>query len=164
MTAIAYRDGMIAADRKVTYGNIHCEYNKIEVIHVHNIGPCVVALAGKIRATDAMKEHLKTTQGARSEPFPTCDPCSRYGIAVSRDLKVYPIFGDGHIGAPDLSPFVAEGNAFDFLMGAMAAGASARYAVELACEHCDGVGRGMNFYDVVDMLDIYINEQAKAPF
>ena len=50
------------------------------------------------------------------------------------------------------SHFIAEGSAFQFLMGAMAAGASSREAVALACDYCDSCGQGIDTVDVREAL------------
>lgn len=148
MTAIAYRNGVLAVDRQVTWGNIATTTNKVHTVNIPGIGLCLVAMSGKLRPVDDIVEHLKTTSRGRKEPFSD----SRYGIAVTQELVVYPIYGDGKLGLPDTNEFIAEGSAFEFLMGTMAAGCTAEEAVRLACHYCDSCGQGVDFYDVAGTL------------
>ena len=152
MTAIAYRNGVLAVDRQVTWGNIATTTNKVHTVNIPGIGLCLVAMSGKLRAVDDIVEHLKTTSRGRKEPFSDLIPDSRYGIAVTQELVVYPIYGDGKLGLPDTNEFIAEGSAFEFLMGTMAAGCTAEEAVQLACQYCDSCGQGVRFYDVAGTL------------
>ena len=48
MTAIAYRDGVLAVDSQCTWGAIKTQTKKYYVVNVYNIGDCVVALSGSI--------------------------------------------------------------------------------------------------------------------
>ena len=152
MTAIAYRDGILAVDRQVTWGNIATITNKVHTINIPGIGLCLVAMSGKLRPVDDIVEHLKTTVRGRKEPFSDMNPDSRYGIAVTQERVVYPIYGDGKLGLPDTNEFIAEGSAFEFLMGTMAAGCGSEEAVRLACHYCDSCGQGVDCYDVAYTL------------
>ena len=164
MTAIAYRNGILAVDRQVTWGNIATTTNKVHTISIPGIGLCLVAMSGKLRAADDIVEHLQTTSRGRKEPFSDLNPDSRYGIAVTQELVVYPIYGDGKLGLPDTNEFIAEGSAFEFLMGTMAAGCSAEDAVQLACVYCDSCGQGVNFYDVAYTLKMAQCKPEEEPF
>lgn len=152
MTAIAYRNGILAVDRQVTWGNVATSTNKVHKVDIPGVGLCLVAMSGKIRPVMDIIEHLRITACGRKEPFSDLNPDSRYGIAITQNLVVYPIYGDGKLGLMDKNEFIAEGSAFEFLMGAMAAGCSAEEAVTLACVHCDSCGQGVNFYDVAYAL------------
>lgn len=164
MTAIAYRDGILAVDRQVTWGNIATTTNKVHTVNIPGIGLCLVAMSGKLRPVDDIVEHLKTTSRGRKEPFSDLIPDSRYGIAVTQDLVVYPIYGDGKLGLPDTNEFIAEGSAFEFLMGTMAAGCGAEEAVRLACHYCDSCGQGVDFYDVAYTLKMAQCTTEEKPF
>jgi hypothetical protein len=164
MTAIAYRDGILAVDRQVTWGNIATTTNKVHTVNIPGIGLCLVAMSGKLRPVDDIVEHLKTTVRGRKEPFSDMNPDSRYGIAVTQDLVVYPIYGDGKLGLPDTNEFIAEGSAFEFLMGTMAAGCTAEEAVRLACHYCDSCGQGVDFYDVAYTLKMAQCTDKEEPF
>ncbi|HAG6428517.1 TPA: hypothetical protein HFD65_003301 [Escherichia coli] len=152
MTAIAYRNGVLAVDREVTWGNVATSTNKVHRVDIPGIGLCLVAMSGKLRPVTDIIEHLSVTPNGRKEPFSDLNPDSRYGIAITQDLVVYPIYGDGKLGLPDTNEFIAEGSAFEFLMGTMAAGCSAEEAVRLSCEYCSSCGQGVNFYDVAHTL------------
>ncbi len=75
-----------------------------------------------------------------------------FSYAIRQDLVVYPIYGDGKLGLPDTNEFIADGSAFEFLMGTMAAGCGAEEAVRLACHYCDSCGQGVDCYDVAYTL------------
>lgn len=164
MTAIAYRNGILAVDRQVTWGNIATTTDKVHTVNIPGIGLCLVAMSGKLRAVEDIVEHLKTTVRGRKEPFSDLIPDSRYGIAVTQERVVYPIYGDGKLGLPDTNEFIAEGSAFEFLMGTMAAGCGAEEAVRLACHYCDSCGQGVDFYDVAYTLKVAQCKIEEKPF
>ena len=61
MTAIAYRDGILACDRQLTWGdvkNVVCKYRKIKV---PGLGVCVVAMSGYGYGISVIYEHLSGT-------------------------------------------------------------------------------------------------------
>lgn len=141
MTAIAYRDGILAVDGQTSWGNIKTKSgSKIKPLEIPGFGRCLVALSGTVHGVENLFNFLKTSCDGADRPFEGMETASRYGIVVDYKLRVYPVFGNGYIGEQDHNPIVAEGSAFEFLMGAMCAGASAEEAVRLACEHCNYCG------------------------
>lgn len=155
MTAIAYRDGIVAADRQVTWGSVAGVAKKIHKIEVHRYGLCIVAMSGFVYGEEIILEQLRTNISGRGENIGEMQRDSRYGFLVTKGLKVHPIFGDGRVGMEEHqeNQFIAEGSAFQFLMGAMAAGASAREAVALACDYCESCGQGINVVNVREALE-----------
>ncbi|WP_211259219.1 hypothetical protein, partial [Dyella japonica] len=109
-------------------------------------------------------DNLKASSGGSKVPFSVLIPDSRYGVGVTQGLVVYPIYGDGKLGLPDTNEFIAEGSAFEFLMGTMAAGCSAEEAVRLACHYCDSCGQGVDFYDVAYTLKMAQCADEEEPF
>lgn len=154
MTAIAYRDGIIAADRQVTWGSVAGVSKKIHKMNVHQHGPCLVAMSGFVYGEEIILEQLRTNSSGRGENIGEMQRDSRYGFLVTKKLTVHPIYGDGRVGMEEHheNNFIAEGSVFQFLMGAMAAGASARAAVSLACDYCDSCGQGIDAVDVREAL------------
>ena len=140
MTAIAYKDGILAVDSQCTWGAMITKTKKYHTVEVAGIGTCVVAMSGNIHAVENLIEWIAENTKGRDTPFEGLTSNIRYGFAITQDLIVYPIFGNGYIGHPDTNRFVAEGCAFEFLHGAMAAGKGAFQAVELATLYCDGCG------------------------
>lgn len=154
MTAIAYRDGIIAADRQVTWGSVAGVSKKIHKINVHLYGLCLVAMSGFVYGEEVILGQLRTNSSGKGEDIGQMQRDSRYGFLITKEMKVHAIYGDGRVGMEEHyeNHFIAEGSAFQFLMGAMAAGASAREAVALACDYCDSCGQGIDTVDVREAL------------
>lgn len=149
MTAIAYRDGILAVDGQTSWGNIKTNSRrKIQAVHIPGIGDCLVVLCGTVHGCENLMNHLTMYSSSAGKPFEGMEASSRYGIAVDSRMTAYPVFGDGYVGAADFNEFIAEGSAFEFLMGAMSAGASAKEAVELACKYCNYCGGDVYTVDV----------------
>lgn len=167
MTAIAYRDGILAADRQVSWDGIRGVAVKMQTIRVPSIARhVVVAMSGNVRASGDIIENLKINGRGTGTAFDGCTVSSRYGIAVDSDGRIYPVYGDGKLGSVDINEYVAEGSAFQFLMGAMAQGASAPEAVQLACKHLDYCGMGIDAVNVQEELKKYesINDEEPVPW
>ena len=150
MTAIAYRDGIIASDRQVTWGSVAGVSRKIHKVEVHYFGTCLVAMSGFVYGEEVILNQLRTNSSGKGEDIGQMQRDSRYGFLITKGMKAHAIYGDGRVGMEEHheNTFIAEGSAFQFLMGAMAAGASAREAVALACEYCDSCGQGIDVVDV----------------
>lgn len=154
MTAIAYRAGILAIDRQVTWDAVTSTANKYRKIEVPGLGPCVVVLSGYMYAIDVVMEQLAEHTKGRGADIGDQRMQSRYGFLITKDLKVHGIFGDGRVGMEEHyeNEYFAEGGVLTFLLGAMAHGASAVDAVNLACAHCDGCGHGVDIINVREFL------------
>lgn len=149
MTAIAYRDGILAVDGQTSWGNIKTKSRrKVEAVNIAGMGHCLVVLSGTVHGCESLVNHLTMSRYSSGKLFEGMEASSRYGIAIDSKMKVYPVFGDGYVGRADFNEFIAEGSAFEFLMGAMSAGASAKEAVELACKYCNYCGGDVYTVDV----------------
>lgn len=148
MTAIAYKGGILAVDSQCTWGAMKTHTKKYQIVDVCNIGVCVVVMAGNVHAAEHVTDWIMKNDHGRDTPFEGLQSNARYGFAITEDLIVYPIYGNGYIGHPDTNKFVAEGCAFEFLHGAMAAGKGAFQAVELATMHVDGCSGPVILIDV----------------
>lgn len=164
MTAIAYKDGILAVDSQCTWGTLKTQTKKYYVVNVYNIGDCVVALCGNVHAAEHIVKWVSDNENGRDTPFEGLTSNTRYGFAITEDLIVYPIYGNGYVGLPDENAFVSEGCAYEFLHGAMAAGATAQRAVELAVDNCDGCGFPVMAIDVKGMILDARHKQNGAPF
>lgn len=154
MTAIAYRDGTLACDRKVTWSTVTSVTKKYRKLKVPGFGVCVLAMSGYTYGIDVISERLQETAKGTGQPTGDMEAQSRYGFLITKDLHVYGVYGDGRVGAREhhANEFFAEGSAFQFLMGAMCAGLDAESAVKLACEYCDGCGHGVDGINVKEFL------------
>lgn len=154
MTAIAFRDGVLACDRQVTWSKISTVAQKYKKIKVPGMGVCVACLSGYVYGEEVIFRQLERTTEGDGRQIGDLQVQARYGFLIDRNLKVYAIYGDGTIGTaehPD-NQFFAEGSAFEFLMGAMAAGMGAESAVNLACQYMDGCGHGVDVINVKEFL------------
>lgn len=122
MTTIAYRDGVIAADTFLTTprGDVLGEFRKIS-----SRGRLLVGVAGD---TAACQTFLRWFDRGAAGPPP---PMKRITAIVVR--QGHPLIY-AHAGrwCELAAPFFAIGSGCEYAMGALAAGASAREAVEIA--------------------------------
>lgn len=138
MTAIAYRDGVLAADTG-TFSGAEVPYHmrKIERLHSH-----LAASSGNISLMIRFHEWVRT--GMR-EPFDRSDLNADEGfrgIVITPDGRPLIMFERGPLVALT-APFHALGACNAMLLGAMAAGASAAQAVEIAIRWSDSAAGGV---------------------
>lgn len=150
MTAIAYRAGILAVDRQVTWDTITSTTTKWRRINVPGAGDCIVVMSGYAYGIDIIHEQLSKSAKGLGTDIGSMNKETRYGFLITKDLTVHGIWGDGRVGPSEHyeNEYFAEGGALSFLLGAMAYGASAVEAVKLACNHCDGCGHGVDVIDV----------------
>lgn len=150
MTAIAYRAGILAVDRQVTWDSITSTTTKWRRINVPGAGDCIVVMSGYAYGIDIIHEQLSKSAKGLGTDIGSMNKETRYGFLITKDLTVHGIWGDGRVGPSEHyeNEYFAEGGALSFLLGAMAYGASAVEAVKLACNHCDGCGHGVDVIDV----------------
>lgn len=154
MTAIAYRDGILACDRQLTWGDVKSVVRKYKKIKVPTLGVCVVAMSGYGYGISVIHDRLTETNAGSGKDIGEMKHDTRYGLLITSKGDVHGIYGDGRVGPKEEheNQFIAEGGAFHFLMGAMAAGATAKEAVTLACDYMDGCGCGVDVIDVKEFL------------
>lgn len=154
MTAIAYRDGVLVADRQVTFNNLIEVMDKTQVVHTAKFGKVMLALAGSKKSVHELIEWIETNNGSKPGGFDDMVAAGRYGLLITKDKTVHSIFGDGYVGPAEHSDnqFFTEGSGGDFCSGAMAWGANAIEAVSLACEHCEYCGMG---YTVLNWSEVF---------
>ena len=127
MTTIAYRDGVLAADRLMTGGGARCaEVCKVARSKYGHLA----AAAGN--ASGIASLHSWVVAGCDGE-------LPRYEKGTMDGLVIYPtgrvFYWDGSPALIEMfGPFFAAGSGQEFAFGAMAVGADARRAVEIAIQ------------------------------
>lgn len=124
MTTIAYRDGILAADGRTTYGDtIFTDHSK----KIHRLSDgALFALCGDVAYVQPMLDALEDDDVdlPQGEGFTA--------VIVEKDGKVRLYEGKGGFIALDAS-YYAFGSGEEYAMGAMDMGASAHDAVRVAC-------------------------------
>lgn len=136
MTTIAYRDGVLAADRLITSGTLRCgEMRKIAT----NEAGWLCGCAGPITASAIVLAWIEA--GAEGEP-PEAKEAD--AIIVSPDGAVHFWTGYGPLTRAH-GDFFAVGSGERIAVGAMAAGASAIDAVRIAIAHDTATGGPVDY-------------------
>ncbi len=134
MTTLAYRAGVMAADSKTSAGETN--YSRATKIHKLPDGS-LIGFCGRSTACERMLDIMKQASvsgGLNHDLFHDCRGASGLYVNVE-DGKVYYLEGGKHSGYTELEgEFFAEGSGFIVALAAMKAGASAKKAVEIACD------------------------------
>lgn len=146
MTTVALKDGVIAADRLITNRDIVVGLQKKLFVATGPGGPYVHASVGECGHDDAVGLWI-----ARGMSLSEIPDIGEHGHAVVVWRAGLRILTDGVMFEPGEAPFHAWGNGRDIALGAMAAGASAEEAVEIACRF-DVYSRGP--VDVIRIADL----------
>ena len=128
MTTIAVRNGVIAADSTINDGGLHVG----RVVKLHRISCGVMAGAGDWIEIMMIRDWLDE-RGPGDKSPPEQLKGSKASILLlcnNGRLLCY----EGQSGFEIEAPFQAIGSGSSIALGAMAAGASAERAVEIACE------------------------------
>lgn len=128
MTAIAYRDGIIAADTNACTDDI-------VVGQLHKIAKRGDAIAGATGTSIAVDSFLRSFMARTDKDFRLEDKDAEdfQGIIVEQNGTIWNVEASGK--HPITAPFFALGAARGILIGAMAAGASAEEAVRIAIQY-----------------------------
>jgi len=122
MTTIAYRNGILAADKQATDGGIICKCTKLFTSNGHAIG-----VSGTLAFGIAF---VKWFQGTRTSDCPLDE--HTYALVMNLKTGECEEWEQPGIGIPVEAEFEAIGNGAGLAMGAMEMGADARKAVEVA--------------------------------
>jgi ATP-dependent protease HslVU (ClpYQ) peptidase subunit len=142
MTTIAFRDGILAADRLITEKDTRVPGNAVKIIQ--NKYGWSVGLAGSVADYHRLGDWVDSYLGAPKKSKPPNPPGGEYGaIAVSPEGKVFYIERGVMFPANEDAPFVVAGAGGDIALGAMYAGASAIEAVEIASKVDTSTGNGV---------------------
>ena len=167
MTAICWDGETLAADNMAVTCNTKFRTNKLSVIEHHKLGRCMLAMSGNVKATQHM---VKVLEGSMFQEVGkgvlNLEAESVYGILVDSERKVYDVYGDGVIGpaSHELDKFVANGSAWEFLLGAMCAGACAAKAVTLANEYRTDSGFGVSQLNWKEVFADYNKQPEGVPW
>lgn len=140
MTIIAYRDGIMAADKQGTFG----EAKKNDAVKVFSNDRWVVGFGGYPRSLRPFLEDVFACEGDTppklSDFFNDKDTFGAYALCVNRKTKK--VFRYDGCGFPyeELGEYNAAGSGMDCALGAMFVGASAIEAVRAAIAHNTGCG------------------------
>lgn len=135
MTTIAYRDGVMAADGKITANEVrYASMSKIERLPDGSlVGGC-----GCIVAVQKIFEALRHAASLGTELTHSLFAECKGGFALyvrKSDRAVFYIGGGKRGGYTKLDgKFFAEGSGYAVALAAMKAGATAKKAIEIACE------------------------------
>lgn len=134
MTTIAFRDGILAADGRMTYGDtIFSDANR----KIHRLSDgALFALCGDVSYVQPMLDALEDDESDLPE---AADGSSFTAVIVEKDGKVRIYEGRGGYIALD-APYYAFGSGEEYALGAMDMGASAEQAVRVACGRDLGSG------------------------
>lgn len=130
MTIICYRDGVMAADSASTSDGIRVGSAR-KIVRMLNGG-----LAAGGGRNDNAALFRAWAAGPRTEPL-KLNEGEFAGLIVEPDGAVMDVFRDGSV-VPYDAPFAVQGCAWQVAFGAMAAGACAVRAVEIAIQYSDG--------------------------
>lgn len=149
MTCIAYRNGVLAAGNASTTLGIYRPSKKVDSFYSVRLGMKVMlALTGYVvfleRAKEALREGTEWPDITRYDR--DADLTHQIGIVVTEHKTVHHLYADGGLGpALPFDGWLCDGSGYSFLAGALAAGAGAVQAVELANEHTDNDALGVSF-------------------
>ena len=133
MTTIAWDGKRIAADRMCSIGNapVRSPYPKIRRLVYKNL-PAVMGTSGSVEYGHALMDWLQAGAHAGKEPELSNDVDSNYCMVLLATKDGVYLFSNSCVGVPlGVIPWAA-GSGADYALGAMAAGACAKRAVEIA--------------------------------
>lgn len=144
MTVIAFDGKTLAADKQASEGGIRHTTTKIRRVVKGRFKGYLVGAAGSATQGNMMMSWFE--RGADPDHFP------RYQDNDDAACEMVAIAPDGQIFRFDFNPLpvvyhdkvYALGNGREVALGAMAMGADARKAVEVASEMCSGCGMGVD--------------------
>ncbi|UPT52955.1 ATP-dependent protease [Hafnia phage yong3] len=154
MTCLAFDGKVLAADRGVMRSHAVTEYRKIHVVDGHR-GKFIMGFCGFTALTDAALTYFNSPIKV---DFPDCkkyetDLTDTIGLAIDKDGVCRFIYGDGAFSEPLRDPWAADGSGCVFLTGALAAGASAEQAIQLAIQHTTCAYLGVDTLSVEEVFN-----------
>lgn len=145
MSVIAWDGKTLAADRQATAGN----GRKMRATKIYQLDSgAVVGFVGDLDQGARVLAWMEA--GAKDEDFPKpIDEESRTTVIIAQDGECQVCWGDFPLTHAVDEPFYAFGSGADLALGALAVGATAVQAVEIACQFNADCGRGVVAYDVM---------------
>lgn len=146
MSVIVYdgRAKILAADRLRSAGDMIMPGSKIQPLGFGKKDKDIVAWTGGVAEALMVIDWI---QSSGSLPWPNCQHGDNWTrVIVANDHECY--FYEQEPVKIHVPPdgFMAWGAGRDFAMGALAAGATARQAIEIASQYCAWVGFGVEVY------------------
>jgi hypothetical protein len=147
MTVIAFDGRFVASDKMATSG-----VRQVTVRKLWLHGRKVLACDGHAGHGMALvKWYIDGAKPSLYPPLVDADNwASLHVFEHGKPIWVYERIAHPVVVHDDL---FASGSGGAHAMGAMAAGASARRAVEIACEYADGCGKGVDVIDLMGLVD-----------
>lgn len=144
MTVIAWDGKTLAADRRVSYGDLVATRTKIRRLE----SGAVIACSGDTDKVLALEKWYEA--GANPDEWPQAQRSDNWARLVVQDVdgKVYEYNQEPYaIRCED--EYFAWGSGASFALGAMAMGADAVEAVTAAIKHCSSCGGGVDSFTVM---------------
>lgn len=137
MTTIAWKDGVLAADRKMTYNGAGYKGTKLFRTKTH-------ALAFSGDAGYGIK-FVEWFRGDRTDPCPMDEHADVNVLVMDLETGRCAQWEEPGVPIPIEDKFCAIGSGHDLAIGAMSFGATAIEAVECASEWDNNSGFGVNY-------------------
>jgi hypothetical protein len=137
VTTVAYRDGVIAADRRIGGW-----MNGPKLFRLKD--GSVFSGAGDLDDVLEVLHWLKAGAKEAGKPALADVPDGSDFLLACPNGKAYWLTSPWLRRVEILDEFYAIGSGAQYALGAMAAGASAKRAVEVACKFDEGTGKGVN--------------------
>jgi ATP-dependent protease HslVU (ClpYQ) peptidase subunit len=140
MSIVAWDGATFATDRQMTASDYKAEGSKSL-----RVGKVVIAWTGSAAEGLALADWFQ--KGADRDSWPECQAASDRWcrLIVASQAGVY-VYEQEPFPIPVLEIFSAWGSGRDFALGALAMGATAKQAVEVANKMCAGCGFGVDVY------------------
>lgn len=143
MSVVVYDGKSLAADRQITIGDLRVMGSKMRVIIE---GGKVLAWTGHQDSGLAMARWYQA--GARPEHWPDCQKGENWSRLIVAHYDGFHCYEHTPEKLILDVPFMAWGAGRDFALGALAMGATARQAVEVACRFSVMCGGGVEAYEL----------------
>ncbi len=140
MTTVAYRDGVMAADRAISTNALVGTARKV---WRRKQDGALLGMSGSWAVVQKWSEWFLAGERGPAPPLGPNEDSSAHALLVRPEGAVEWHYSSGK--ATFEAPYYAIGSGSDFAMGAMAVGASARQAVAAAARHDPHTGGGVQF-------------------
>jgi len=142
MTVIAWDGKSLAADRQCQAQGVQRPVTKLHKVRTVTAEEWVVAFCGSLAQGLVLMEWFK--EGADPGKWPAFQRTDDWSTLVVANRSSCFMYEQEPVRIHLPGPFMAFGGGKEFALGAMSAGANAKRAVEIACEHCIYCGLGVD--------------------
>ena len=150
MSVIAWDGKSLAADRQGTAGELRMVAPKLWRMTRHDGEIVIIGTTGDLSESIVVRDwYVSGADPARWPEFQRTDRWARLVVLSASAWLV--TFEREPVAIPVLDPFAAWGSGRDFALGAMAHGASARQAVEIACRLSVFCGMGADEFSAEEL-------------